>query len=69
MKLDKDPDAILSEAAQSTRPTRNHFRWSSTSGAEQELKTGTMCEAAIVVERQRLITLVLPWIKNTLGMK
>src|SRR5271166_4527547 len=33
----------------------NRFLWSSSSGAKQKLKTGTLCEAAIVVEKQRLI--------------
>jgi HlyD family secretion protein len=41
----------------------NHFEWSSISGYSQDLKTGTMCQAAIVVERRRLIFLVLPWIR------
>jgi hypothetical protein len=45
----------------------NGFDWSSSSGRKQPLKTGTMCEAAIVVERQRLITLVIPWLKQALG--
>jgi HlyD family secretion protein len=45
----------------------NGFDWSSSSGRKQPLKTGTMCEAAIVVERQRLITLVIPWLKHALG--
>jgi hypothetical protein len=42
----------------------NRFVWSSSSGAKQKLKTGTLCEAAIVVEKPRLITLVLPWVKK-----
>ena len=33
-------------------------------GASQPLKTGTMCQAAIVVEKQRLIKLILPWTKK-----
>ena len=39
----------------SARKIRNPFRWSSSSGREQLLKTGTMCEAAIIVEEQPLI--------------
>jgi HlyD family secretion protein len=45
----------------------NHFRWSSSSGADQPLKTGTMCQAAVVVEKRRLISLILPWTKTLLG--
>ena len=46
----------------------NRFRWSSSSGTTQKLKTGTLCEAAIVVEKQRLITLVVPWIKKLMDL-
>ena len=38
-------------------------------GMDQPLKTGTMCEAAIVVEKPRLISLVIPWLKETSGLK
>ena len=34
----------------SKRRILNRFRWSSSSGVEQPLKTGTMCEAGIVVD-------------------
>jgi HlyD family secretion protein len=47
---------------------RNPFCWSSSSGSEQPLKTGTMCQAAIVVERRRLISLILPWTKTLVGV-
>ena len=52
-----------------TAPSGRHnpFRWSSSSGPAQPLKTGTMCQAAIVVERRRLIKLILPWTKNLFG--
>ncbi len=45
----------------------NPFRWSSSSGPDRPLKTGTMCQAAIVVERRRLINLILPWTKKLVG--
>jgi HlyD family secretion protein len=63
-------DNGASQASQASRPhaTRlNHFRWSSSSGNLQPLKTGTMCQAAIVVEQRRLISLILPWTKRAVG--
>ena len=36
---------------------------------DQPLKTGTMCEAAIVVDQPRLISLVIPWLKEASGLK
>jgi hypothetical protein len=47
----------------------NRFVWSSSSGAKQKLKTGTLCEAAIVVEKHRLITLVVPWVKKLMDLQ
>jgi len=49
-------------------PRSNRFLWSSRSGAAQTLKTATMCQAAVVVERQRMIQLIVPWTKNLLGL-
>jgi HlyD family secretion protein len=48
-------------------PRRNRFDWSTATGSEQPLKTGTMCQAAIVIESPRLITLIIPWSKRILG--
>jgi HlyD family secretion protein len=45
----------------------NRFEWSSSSGRAQSLKTGTMCTAAIVVEKRKLISLILPWTKRVVG--
>jgi HlyD family secretion protein len=62
-------DGATSNAANdSDRADENRFRWSSSSGATQRLKTGTLCEAAIVVEQQRLITLVVPWLKKLMDL-
>jgi len=47
--------------------SQNHFRWSSSSGSRQPLKTGTMCQAAIVVGKRKLISLILPWTKTLVG--
>jgi len=47
--------------------SKNHFRWSSSSGSAQPLKTGTMCQAAVVVGKRKLISLILPWTKRLMG--
>jgi HlyD family secretion protein len=47
---------------------RNRFLWSSRSGPDQPLKTATMCQAAVVVERQRMIELIVPWTKRLLSI-
>jgi HlyD family secretion protein len=55
--------------AKKEKMSPNNFHWSSVSGSVQPLKTGTMCQAAIVVEQRRLISLVLPWTKKLLGVE
>ena len=56
----------LDEVANPDRhqPVANRFRWSTESGGWQRLKTATMCEAAIVIERRRLIGSIIPWSKK-----
>lgn len=65
VKLQRDPPTP--ESGNVLGQKLNGFLWSSSSGARQPLKTGTMCEAAIVVKEQPLITLLLPWLKKSLG--
>ena len=67
VKLDELDLAPSTGSAPRRSQRLNHFRWSSFSGQEQPLKTGTMCQAAIVVERRKLISLILPWTKTVLG--
>ena len=67
VKLDESGVSADERSGQSSADRLNHFRWSSSSGQAQPLKTGTMCQAAIVVERRRLISLILPWTKTVVG--
>ena len=67
VKLDEAKASDLVRADQEGSDLLNHFDWSSSSGLRQPLKTGTMCQAAIVVDRRRLISLVLPWAKKFVG--
>lgn len=41
------------------------FRWSSGKGAPVTLQSGTMCQAEVVVEEQRPISLLIPYLKKT----
>jgi HlyD family secretion protein len=48
-----------------SRPApKNPFEWSSVSGGSQPLKTGTLCQAAVVVEKRPLISLIVPWVNR-----
>ena len=52
--VDRD-DSDPAGANRTDPAAKNHFKWSSSSGSAQPLKTGTMCQAAIVVKERRLI--------------
>jgi len=67
VKLKEDDGSRDPQASRSNADRRNHFRWSSSSGPTQTLKTGTMCQAAIVVDKRKLISLILPWTKTVVG--
>ena len=67
VKLDEAKTSGPAQAGRAGSAGTNHFDWSSPSGRRQPLKTGTMCQAAIVVEKRRLISLVLPWAKHLVG--
>ncbi len=70
VKLEEASEPIQGDGtvrASGTGNEDNHYVWSTSSGRNQTLKTGTLCEAAIVVRQQRLISLILPWFRNLLG--
>jgi HlyD family secretion protein len=67
VKLDEPQYAQRPTTTEPDPARKNRFLWSSSSGREQPLKTGTMCQAAIVVQEKRLISLLLPWIKTQTG--
>jgi HlyD family secretion protein len=67
IKLEELTPSDMAARGQAGAKLQNQFRWSSSSGPAQPLKTGTMCQAAIVVKKQRLINLILPWTKTLVG--
>jgi HlyD family secretion protein len=68
VKLDEAKTSNRVHTGRAGSDGENHFEWSSSSGRSQPLKTGTMCQAAIVVQKRKLISLVLPWTKEIVGM-
>jgi HlyD family secretion protein len=55
-------------AAMLPAANKSGYQWSSAAGAPVTLSSGTLCQAEIVVERQRPISLVVPIIKKSLGV-
>jgi HlyD family secretion protein len=48
--------------------TPSGFQWSTSKGPNVILSSGTICSMQIVTHRQKPITLVLPYMKDTLGL-
>lgn len=64
--LDEDPTA-RDAGGEVVGGLKNPLKWSSASGATQEVSNGTLCSAAIVVEWRPLIALAFPWVKDLIG--
>jgi HlyD family secretion protein len=48
--------------------TVSGFKWSSSHGPPIRIESGTLCSASVVLERQRPITLLVPFLKKQLGL-
>ena len=64
---DGDPIAVLVELVPDVH-TRSGYAWSSKAGAEVEVRSGTLCTGSFVVENKRPISLVIPMLKETIGL-
>jgi HlyD family secretion protein len=67
VKLDEREAQESNGEARSSPAPRKHFRWSASSEPPEPLKTGTMCQASIVVEKRTLVRLILPWTRKAVG--
>ncbi len=57
----------LPEGSQLPGDSTNALTWSSRSGTQQPISSGTLCGVDVVVERRRAISLVFPWLKQIVG--
>lgn len=60
--------ASIEVRANLLRDEHGQYRWSSKRGMHQVVRPGTLCQADIVVERQRPLSLVIPTLKKQLGL-
>ena len=45
------------------------YKWSSSNGPEQKIGSGFMCDASVITESRRPVSILIPWIrKKTLGI-
>jgi HlyD family secretion protein len=62
------PVTELRVALDPDESTPSGFRWSSSRGPLITISSGTICNVQIVTHRQKPITLVLPYVKERLGL-
>jgi HlyD family secretion protein len=61
------PLEIYAELA--TEPsTESGYRWSSRKGPPVKIYSGTLCEGMVTVQKQRPINLLIPYVRETLGI-
>jgi HlyD family secretion protein len=51
-----------------TADSLSGYQWSSAKGPDVRIASGTICHAEITIRRQRPLSLVIPILKNTLGL-
>lgn len=61
------PIAVTVELVRDTA-TRSGYRWSSSAGAEVEVSSGMVATGGFIVEEKRPIALVIPLIRETVGL-
>ena len=72
-------DALVRDLAGNTPPTEiratlqtadtpSGYQWSSAKGPAVKLASGTVCKAEITIDRQRPLSLVIPILKQTIGL-
>ena len=64
------PDAVLAEIRAALRHAANYsgYEWSTAEGGPVRIASGTLCNAEIVVQVQRPLSLVLPSFRKSLGV-
>lgn len=55
-------------ALQSDRASANGFKWSSGKGPSAPIVSGTLCSAEVTVEKRRPLGMVIPFLKQSLGI-
>lgn len=61
------PIGVVAELVVDTNNTSG-FRWTSGRGPDTRITSGSICTCSIIVNDQRPITLLLPWLKRFLGL-
>ena len=80
MMLTLNNEGLVKQLAQGAAPiavqadlipsgtTISGYKWSSPRGPESEIESGTLCTATITVKKQRPISLVIPLLRDKLGI-
>jgi HlyD family secretion protein len=65
--LEEGPPIQVNIALTRDPATATGYRWTSSGGPEVEISSGTLAGGSVVLRRDRPISLLLPWLRSTLG--
>lgn len=66
--MEKGPPIQVDVTLDRSAETPTGFRWSSSRGPEVEITSGTLAGGSVIVREDRPISLVLPWLRDKLGV-
>jgi HlyD family secretion protein len=66
--VSKGAPFMVEIAPEADSTTTSGYRWSSGAGPQMQIPSGTLCDVNVVIERQRPISLLLPFLRSTVGM-
>lgn len=67
--MQEGPPIVVYASLIKDKSTYSGFKWSSVKGPNIHITSGTMCDVEVTVREQAPITLVIPYIKKTLGIE
>lgn len=65
--LGQGPPIQVNVALARDPTTASGYRWSSSGGPDLEISSGTLAGGSVILRRDRPISLLLPWLRSTLG--
>ena len=66
--LEKGPTIQVNVKLEKSDETRTGYRWSSSAGPDLDITSGTLASGSVIVREDRPITLVIPKLRETMGI-
>jgi len=66
--MEQGPSIQVEVALERDRHTPTGFRWSSSTGPNVEISSGTLAQGSVVLKEDRPISLLIPRVRESLGL-